>query len=187
MPQVTAEQTTRQKILNSAKVLFSNYGFAETSIEDIITSTGITKGAFYHYFESKQSICDEIIDEVKKEYEAIFKSLETHSNPLEKLKTTITHILTLNSGGPWIYSILMLRLTYEKKLTDKMHDFWDWYLDLYRQIIIQCRDEKLIANKLGVEQQLNIIISFLTGSIFAKSFLETNTDNEIVEHIIASL
>jgi AcrR family transcriptional regulator len=187
MSQVTAELTTRQKILNSAKVLFSNYGFAQTSIEDIITSTGITKGAFYHYFESKESICDEIIDEVKQEYETIFKSLEAYSNPLEKLRTLITQILTLNSGGRWTSSILILRLSFEKKIAEKMNDFWDWYIDQYRQMIIQCRDSKLIGDKLSVEQQLNIIISFLTGSIFAKSFLETSADNEVVQQIIASL
>jgi len=184
---VTAGKTTREQIISSAKMLFSNYGFAQTSIEDIITSSGITKGAFYHYFETKESICEEIIDIVKAENQEVINSLDKSLNPLEKLKSFITQILTLNENSQWLNSILMLRLSYEKKLAEQMNVFWDWYIDQYRQLIIECRDEKLISTKITLEQQTNIIISFLTGSIWSKSFLEINTDAETVQKIIESL
>jgi AcrR family transcriptional regulator len=187
MSQVTEAKTTREKIISSAKVLFSNYGFAQTSIEDIITSAGITKGAFYHYFDSKESICEEIIDSVKAEYQQVINGIDKNLNPLEKLKNLIAQILALNETGQWLNSILILRLSYEKKLAEKMNTFWDWYIDQYRQLIIECRDAKLISTKISDEQQVNIVISFFTGNIWAKSFLEINTDAETVQKIIETL
>jgi AcrR family transcriptional regulator len=69
---MTADKiTTRQKISAAAKNLFSIHGYSETTINDIITAAGITKGAFYHYFKSKEAVCGEIIDSIQSEYQNI--------------------------------------------------------------------------------------------------------------------
>ena len=44
---------TRNLLLERAAVLFSRQGFAHTSLEEIATSAGATKGALYHHFSSK--------------------------------------------------------------------------------------------------------------------------------------
>ena len=45
---------TKKRISESASYLFSKYGFASVRITDIISDCGLTKGAFYHYFSSKE-------------------------------------------------------------------------------------------------------------------------------------
>lgn len=189
---MTADKTTRQKIISAAKLLFSTHGFGQTTIDDIITATGITKGAFYHYFKSKEIICSEIIDDVKNDYQNIFQSLPKESNSLEKLKAAILQIIELNSSGQWGNCKMMLRLSCESRLMQtavkqKSDDFWKWYIDQYRQLITECRDSKLIGNKLTAEQQVDIIISFLTGNIWTKAVFDRKTDKEIIEHIIEKL
>jgi TetR/AcrR family transcriptional regulator, cholesterol catabolism regulator len=47
---------TKTKIINESIVLFEKNGYAETSINDIINSSGISKGGFYYHFESKQHL-----------------------------------------------------------------------------------------------------------------------------------
>ena len=108
----TDKITTRQKISAAAKNLFSTHGYSQTTIDDIITAAGVTKGAFYHYFKSKEAVCSEIIDSVQSEYQNIFESLPKESNPLEKLKAVIRQILELNSSGQWVNCRLMLRLSW---------------------------------------------------------------------------
>ena len=44
----------KQKIKNTSISLFEQKGFAETSIQDIVDSLGVTKGTFYYYFASKE-------------------------------------------------------------------------------------------------------------------------------------
>jgi len=48
-------------ILEKAHSFFSEKGYEITSINDIISSLGISKGAFYHYFKSKDDVLDAII------------------------------------------------------------------------------------------------------------------------------
>ncbi len=48
------KQTSRDKILQSAVQLFLEEGFEATSVNDICKHAGVSKGSFYHYFETKQ-------------------------------------------------------------------------------------------------------------------------------------
>ncbi|WHH61337.1 TetR/AcrR family transcriptional regulator [Petroclostridium sp. X23] len=47
---------TKGKILKSAEVLFKEHGFDNTSVDSIVKKVGISKGAFYVHFNSKDEI-----------------------------------------------------------------------------------------------------------------------------------
>jgi len=49
-------EATRQAILEAALKRFANYGYAAASVDDICADAGVSKGAFYHHFPSKQAI-----------------------------------------------------------------------------------------------------------------------------------
>ena len=53
---------TRTKILASAGKLFSTRGFNAASVDDICKEAGVSKGAFYHHFESKQALFLALLD-----------------------------------------------------------------------------------------------------------------------------
>ncbi len=184
--------TTRQKISAAAKNLFSTHGYSQTTIDDIITAAGVTKGAFYHYFKSKEIICSEIIDSIQNEYQNIFESLPNKLDPLEKLKAVIKQILKLNRSGQWVNCRLMLRLSGGAQLSQtpikqKLDDFWKWYIDQYHRLITQCRDLHLISDKLSVQQQVDIVMSTLIGNIWTKVIFDSSLDDEMVDYIIEKL
>ena len=184
--------TTRQKILAAAKNLFSTHGYSEATIDDIITAAGITKGAFYHYFKSKEIICTEIIDDVKNEYQNLFESLPKELNPLEKLKAVIRQIIELNCSGQWVNCKLVLNISTQAHLLQspikqKLDGFWKWYIDQYRQLITQCRDSNLIGSKLSIQQQVDFIVSVLIGNIWTKSVFDSSLDTELIDYIVEKL
>lgn len=190
---MTADKiTTRQKISAAAKNLFSIHGYSETTINDIITAAGITKGAFYHYFKSKEAVCGEIIDSIQSEYQNIFESLPKEANPLEKLKALIKQLLELNNSGQWVNCRLMLRLSCQAQLLQtpvkqKLDVFWKWYIDQYRQLIIQCRDLNLISDKLSAHQQVDFILSTLAGNVWTKAVFDRSLDEKNIDHIVEKL
>ena len=49
-------EETIQKILDTAERLFIEKGYDHTSLQDIIESTGLSKGGIYHHFASKEDI-----------------------------------------------------------------------------------------------------------------------------------
>jgi AcrR family transcriptional regulator len=55
-------EETRSKIITSAIKLFSNRGFNAASVDVICKDAGISKGAFYHHFESKQALFLALLD-----------------------------------------------------------------------------------------------------------------------------
>jgi AcrR family transcriptional regulator len=57
MPRVVKAAIVRQReILDCAGRLFAVRGYDQTSISDIVDELGISKGAFYHHFESKEAL-----------------------------------------------------------------------------------------------------------------------------------
>jgi AcrR family transcriptional regulator len=54
----------RERLLESAKILFSQRGYYATSVEDIVESAGLSKGAFYFYFKSKEELFKILVEEM---------------------------------------------------------------------------------------------------------------------------
>ena len=87
----------KEKIINQSMFLFEQKGFAETSIQDIVDSLGVTKGTFYYYFSSKEELLMDIhtryIDELLEAQMAILNN--TSISCKEKL-FQIVHMLIVN-------------------------------------------------------------------------------------------
>lgn len=88
------EQTER-RILDAARRLFAEKGYEKTSVQDIISATGLSKGAVYHHFRSKEAILDRLNDD---EWGASLKLRDElrrrHDlNALEKLRALISSTL----------------------------------------------------------------------------------------------
>jgi len=86
---INEEQFTarRKDILNAALELIALKGYQQMTIQDILDQLGISKGAFYHYFDSKsavlEAVIDQMVDELFPHLEAIVN--DPHSTALDKL------------------------------------------------------------------------------------------------------
>jgi len=65
--QAERRAATIAAILASARARFGVHGFEATSIDDIAESAGVTKGAVYHHFDSKEAIFAEVLEAVQAE------------------------------------------------------------------------------------------------------------------------
>ena len=50
----------KSEFLNTAMGLFMTHGYESTSVNMIIEAVGVSKGAFYHYFKTKEDLLDEL-------------------------------------------------------------------------------------------------------------------------------
>lgn len=85
-------ETTKAKILEVAGQLFLTKGYDETRISDIINGLdGLTKGAIYHYFDSKEDIFNEVVSEIGNKNLIIFDKIKNDEtlNATEKLSKLI--------------------------------------------------------------------------------------------------
>ena len=56
-------EATRRKIIETAVELFGEIGYGETGLADVLQRAGVSKGAFYYHFDSKEAVATAIIDE----------------------------------------------------------------------------------------------------------------------------
>ena len=54
---------TKEEMIKRAVSLFYAHGFERTTIEDICSACGVTKGSFYHHFDSKEDLLPYIYKE----------------------------------------------------------------------------------------------------------------------------
>ncbi|HZG71554.1 MAG TPA: TetR/AcrR family transcriptional regulator [Chondromyces sp.] len=60
----------KQHVIKKAHQLFTEKGFQATSVQDILDSSGISKGTFYNYFSSKNELFKAVFLHVRSNYEA---------------------------------------------------------------------------------------------------------------------
>ena len=86
---------TKNKILNAASMLFLEKGYEETTMQDIMESSGVSKGAIYHYFVSKQEIISFMIKDAQKHINTRFLEIadDNSLSAEEKIKAVITYFM----------------------------------------------------------------------------------------------
>ncbi len=67
MKQKDKSLASKNKILDAAKLLFSEKGYEETTMQNIMVESGLSKGAIYHYFTCKQEILSSMIKDAQEE------------------------------------------------------------------------------------------------------------------------
>ena len=54
---------TKEKILQDAYIVFINNGFHNTSMQQLVEASKLSKGAFYHYFKSKNELYKQVVNQ----------------------------------------------------------------------------------------------------------------------------
>ena len=74
-------KTTRANLLDSAVQQFAAKGYAATSVDDICRGADVSKGAFYHHFESKQTLFLDLMNSWLSSIDAALLDLEKATVP----------------------------------------------------------------------------------------------------------
>jgi TetR/AcrR family transcriptional regulator, transcriptional repressor for nem operon len=59
---MTKALNTRDRLIDSARYLFWERGFAGTSMADLLAHAGVNSGSFYHFFESKEALLRAVLE-----------------------------------------------------------------------------------------------------------------------------
>jgi AcrR family transcriptional regulator len=79
-------ERTKGELIRRASKLFGSKGYFETSIEDILRETGLTKGALYHHFKDKKDLFRQVFIDARTQMEAVASAANPHGvDALDKL------------------------------------------------------------------------------------------------------
>lgn len=165
---------TQERILNSALQLFAEQGYEHTGVNQICRNAGISKGAFYHHFCSKDDLFLRILDDwteaVHMQINQRFENSASIQDGFQETSRSIKEIIDGSSNNLpllfefWQYSVKNPVLW--ERVVRPLHQFKEHFLDLIKRGIsnheIEVSDPELIANT---------ILAFSFG-IIASSMLD---------------
>ena len=97
MPRHDPSEKTKSDILKTAARLFREHGWDKVNIEDIVKEVGVTRGAFYHYFKSREDLIIAVVDEMFYDNNPFTAaSKQTGLNALEKLRFVLKSNMVAN-------------------------------------------------------------------------------------------
>jgi TetR/AcrR family transcriptional repressor of nem operon len=170
-----ARQTTdtKERIIKAAGALYSTHGCEGTTLDDIITAAGITKGAFYHYFKSKDTLSEDLLDNIIADYQNLAASLDVDAEPIEQLRGFVFSLIELNRSGQWINCRLILRLSADSQeakpqIQQRVSRFWKWYTAFYEDLLGRCRQAGQLSTNIDLQTQTKMLISVMAGAITLK-------------------
>lgn len=112
---MTKASNTRYSILEKAFDLIYRKGYQTTSIDNIITTTQVTKGAFFYHFKTKEEMGIAIINEIIKPliHDILITPLQNTSKPINVIYLMIKSLLLENSLLKLEYGCPVSNLTQE--------------------------------------------------------------------------
>ncbi|GAW50076.1 MULTISPECIES: TetR/AcrR family transcriptional regulator [unclassified Nocardioides] len=86
--------STKRALVDVAEELFTENGYAATSLDAIVAGARVTKGALYHHFSGKQALFEAVFERVESDASrAIQKSLKGHRDPWQKAQAGLRAFL----------------------------------------------------------------------------------------------
>ena len=113
-----------ERLLNVGFKLFTEKGFKDTSIQDIVDNADVAKGTFYLYFKDKYDIRNQIVQEISSElFDNAMKELKKHNEIThfaDSLIFIIDHVINALVANPTILTLMNKDLSlgvYSQELT----------------------------------------------------------------------
>jgi AcrR family transcriptional regulator len=162
---------TRRNIVEKSMRLFCLKGFYNTSIDDILKATGLTKGGLYGHFSSKEDIWYAVYDEALRIWrEIVFKGIHSKSDPLQCIQ-----ILTENDiknklgndvfeGGCFFHRMLVEFSGQSLTMSNHILKGFRQLSELLRNWLEQAHQQGLLKENLNFEEIANYIIIGLNGA-----------------------
>lgn len=89
----------RRLILSRAAALFADEGFDRASVAEVARACGISKANIYHYYDAKDDILFDILDQHLSTLRDRICGMELAGSPADQLRTTLTAILLAYQGA----------------------------------------------------------------------------------------
>jgi TetR/AcrR family transcriptional regulator, transcriptional repressor for nem operon len=120
--QMARTGTAREKILDAAFKLVRTRGFAATTVDDLCAAAGVTKGAFFHHFDSKEAMGVAVAEHWSNVTSALFAGAPYHglADPLERVLAYIRFRRDILQGELAEFTCLVGTMAQETHQTSRL-------------------------------------------------------------------
>lgn len=195
MAKSAQKKNIRKKILNVAHDMLWQDGYKEASVNNMVAQAGVSKGAFFHYFPTKQHLADRVMDTYISD--EVFKSIDTHLSESNTVKDgLLSWLLDVFQafekaefrGGCMIGNFALEMSDHDEHMRERLKTmFLDWENRITNHL--KREPDKLLMQP---RQLARLILSGLQGTILTskvhkdriRATREFHALAEMIEHMI---
>lgn len=163
-------EATRLTILEKAFELIYEKGYQTTSIDDILATTQVTKGAFYYHFRNKDEMGLAIINDLMKPtlIRSFIEPLKNVENPLEAIYGMMHHLLMENSFLKVEYGCPASNFTQEMApwnadFSSALNDITEQWAKALTAALVKGKEKGLVRKDVNARQVTLFVMSGYWG------------------------
>jgi TetR/AcrR family transcriptional regulator, transcriptional repressor for nem operon len=164
-------ESTRTGILRAAFDEIYHHGFQGTSVNQIVAKTDVTKGAFFHYFPTKNDLGYALVDEVLKEMilQRWIRPLAAYKNPVQGIITRFRKIIESTSDEDMTLGCPLNNLTQEMSSVDpvfreKLAAAMTLWIDENEKYLKKAQDDGYLKPHVNPRQAAEFVVMVEEGS-----------------------
>jgi AcrR family transcriptional regulator len=152
-----------RRLLAVATRLFAEKGFDRTSVQEIVDAAGVTKGAMYHYFDSKDDLLAEIYARVLRLQTTRLEEIAAGPGTVvERVRraasdVVVTTIANLDDASISFRSLHQLSAAKQREVRAGRRR----YHELFRSLVTRGQDEGVFTDRVPAD----IVVDFYFGSV----------------------
>ena len=178
-PKADVSEERQAQILDAAEEVFAKKGIDTARMDDIVLETGLSKGALYWYFKSKDDIITAIMERMfQREFKAFNELDKTSMSATDQLKAfadlTIKEMNNFTRLMPLAYEFLALAF-HNRTVQKVIHQYFDYYIDILIPIIQRGIDQREFQP--GNAQDMAVAL----GAVFEGTLLLQAYDKDLVQ------
>ncbi|MCQ2554368.1 MAG: TetR/AcrR family transcriptional regulator [Clostridia bacterium] len=158
---------TKSRIVSAAWKLFYEQGYDNTTVDDIIEEAHVSKGSFYHYFVSKDSLPASLGYLFDEKYAELNETMDPEMNPIEKL-IYMNHELFLMIENT-VSVDLLSRLFSSQLVSNTERSLLDTnrtYYKILRQVTIEAQQKGLFRSEFTTNDITHAYAMFERGLMY---------------------
>ncbi len=176
----------RKRLLEQAYKLFSSYGLKKTNIEEIAKAAGISKGAFYGFYDSKETLFMEVIEQAEQRVrQQILATIDQPgSSARRRLYAVLMKAFSLFREIPLLqfvtgsdYEVIFRRIPAEKLREHLAND-----RAFINELFAQCQRAG-IPIRIPPEQMVGLLYPLALSIIHGDEFDQAGIFNNISPHL----
>ena len=172
---------TKSRILGAAVLLFSQKGYDTTSVSEICTFAGVSKGAFFYHFSTKRALFLELLDnwllDLEKSMEDIVKTSPNVPGALLNMTGIIKNVTNSSGGKLPLFLQFWSEATRDKEVWKATVSYYKKYRKYFAKIIERGIKEGSFK-KVDLNVVSNMIVSFAIGLLLQELISSDEEDWE---------
>jgi len=182
---------TRQRVIEKSLQLFSIKGYFNTSVNDILEATQLTKGGLYGHFPSKEDIWYAVYDEAVKIWRSlVFQGISEDSSPVSRIEQIIENDIRnylggdVFEGGCFFLNMLVELSGQSASMSKPILRGFVRFSRLMRKCLEEADIQGLLKPGLNYRDIANFIVISLNG---AAALYTSSRDRDILDQTIEQL